>query len=85
MTTATVDPGADLIERDITCEEWREYDFQDRVYRITNPKTLVMRPGGTTHRIVDANGVAHCVPVPGTLGCVLRWKHRDTEPKSVKF
>ena len=61
----------------LTDEEWREYDFGGRVYRIENPQALFMRPGGTTHRVVDADGVVHCVPAPGLYGCVLRWKTRD--------
>lgn len=69
----------ELKQFDITTEEWREYDFCGRVYRITNPKTLFYRPGGTTHRVVDSDGVAHCVPVPGEKGCVLRWKNKDTQ------
>lgn len=63
-----------LEERDITTEEWREYDFGGRTYRIERPKTLCFRVGGSTHRVVDAAGVTHCVPAPGTDGCVLRWK-----------
>ncbi len=67
----------DLIERDISQELWREYDFnggnQHRVYRIDNPKKLFIRPGGSTHRIVDADGVAHLCPGPGFRGCVIRW------------
>lgn len=65
--------NADLIEQDLP-EEWREYDFGGRVYRIENPVKLVTRKAGTTHRVVDANGVTHCVPAPGVNGCVLRWK-----------
>lgn len=67
---------------DLSAEEWREYEFgpqgdQHRVtYRIANPKTLYHRPGGSTHRVVDAEGVVHCLPVPGSCGCVLRWKTR---------
>lgn len=70
---------SDLIEKDITCELWREYDFGGRVYRIENPKSLYYRPGGTTHRVVDQDNVAHCVPVPGLEGCVLRWLDKDTD------
>ncbi len=66
-----------LIENDISNEAWREYDFGDRVYRIENPKTVFLRPGGTTHRVVDAENVTHCVPAPGQQGCVLRWTGRD--------
>jgi hypothetical protein len=63
---------------DITHEVWREYEWTDEigrraVYRIVVPVSLYYRPGGTTHRIVDATGVAHCVPAPGQMGCVLRW------------
>lgn len=66
---------SDLKKYDLTgTEEWREYDFSGRVYRITNPTELAFREGGTTHRIMDSEGVVHCVPSPGVDGCVLRWK-----------
>lgn len=55
-------------------EHWREYDFGGRVYRIENPKTVYFRAGGTTHRVEDVDGIVHCVPAPGFVGCVLRWK-----------
>lgn len=58
--------------RDISSEEWREYDFGGRIYRITAPLRLYI--GTTTHRVVDADGVTHCLPAPGIAGCVLRWK-----------
>lgn len=79
-----------LQDFDISTEEWREYDWQDAgsdrryQYRVTNPKTLFFRPGGTTHRVVDHLGVAHCVPAVGQSGCVLRWKNFDTS-KPVNF
>jgi len=63
-----------LQEFDLSTEEWREYDFDGRIYRILNPTKLFLRPGGTTHRVVDVAGVTHCVPAPGHHGCVLRWK-----------
>jgi hypothetical protein len=62
---------------DITTELWREYDFAGRKYRIKNPKLLYYRRGGSTHRVVDAEGVAHCLPAPGEKGCVLTWKTKD--------
>ena len=55
-------------------EDWREYDFKGRVYRIEKPISVGFRPGGETHRVVDSDGVVHCVPAPGYFGCVLRWK-----------
>jgi hypothetical protein len=75
-----------LIEKEIPDEEYREYDFPGRPqpYRINNPKFLVYREGGTTHRIVDSTGIVHCVPGPGILGCVLRWKNRNPN-KPVNF
>lgn len=62
---------------DLTDEAYREYDFGGRVYRIENPVTLYFRPGGTTHRVLDAAGVVHCVPAPGVNGTVLRWFVKD--------
>lgn len=59
---------------DLNSEEWREYDFAGRIYRISSP-TLLYR-GDTTHRVVDSAGVVHCVPAPGFHGCVLRWKNK---------
>lgn len=60
--------------QDISTEEWREYDFGGRVYRIDAPRSLYTRDGGATHRVVDERGVTHCVPAPGHHGCVLRWQ-----------
>lgn len=55
-------------------EEWREYDFPSRVYRIDAPAKLEYREGGTTHRVTDGEGIVHLVPAPGHLGCVVRFK-----------
>ena len=55
-------------------EDWREYDFQGRVYRIDRPAKVEFRSGGETHRVTDPEGVVHCVPAPGQHGCVLRWR-----------
>lgn len=63
---------------DISTELYREYDFGGRVYRIDNPKRLYV--GQTTHRVVDVDDVVHCVPVPGSHGCVLRWKSKNDTP-----
>lgn len=72
-----------LGEYDLTVEEWREYDFGGRIYRIDNPQKLFLRTGGTTHRVVSQDGIAHCLPAPGNNGCVLRWKNKDSkEPVS---
>lgn len=55
-------------------EEWREYDFGGRVYRIDGPVSVEFRKDSSTHRVTDSEGVVHCVPAPGHYGCVLRWK-----------
>lgn len=66
---------------DISNEAWREYAWIDpvtgkeRVYRIDSPKRLYI--GNTTHRVADAQNVAHCVPAVGQLGCALRWTGAD--------
>lgn len=59
--------------KDLTDEYYREYDWPARgePYRIEYPQQLYV--GITTHRIVDAANVVHCVPAPGYHGCVLRW------------
>lgn len=62
-------------------EVWREYDFCDRIYRIESPKLLYFRKSGSTHRVVDINNIVHCVPAPGHLGCVLRWKSKQGDVK----
>lgn len=68
---------SEVTQSDISDEASREYDFGGRVYRINSPVTLFMRPGGTTHRVLDANGVVHCVPAPGQGDCVLRWTPKN--------
>ena len=69
-----------LIKSSLKCEKWREYDFGGRTYRINSPRALYTRSGGTTHRVVDAAGMVHCVPAPGMSGCVLRWQNRAGQP-----
>ena len=68
----------DLIEKNLKGTElWREYEFgtsADRfTYRILAPVTLWYHEGGTTHRVLDSEGVTHCVPAPGQNLCILRW------------
>jgi len=57
-------------------EDWREYDFGGRVYRIDAPVSVEFYSGSTTHRVTGADGIVHCLPAPGNNGCVLRWKGR---------
>jgi len=71
-----------LIEKDISHELWREYewlvDTNDHslgttTYRIENPVKLFFYKGSTTHRVVDKDGISHCIPSVGEKGCILRW------------
>lgn len=68
----------DLLEKDLSTEQYREYEFTDKVYKIEKPVKLFYRSEGTTHRVVDSEGITHCVPAPGVSGCVLRWKTKDS-------
>jgi hypothetical protein len=67
-------------------EQYREYEYgappHRVVYHINDPVSLAV--GATTHRVVDKDGVVHCLPAPGHLGCALRWKPRDAA-KPVQF
>lgn len=69
---------------DLTSEAWREYDFDGRTYRIERPQALYYRPAGSTHRILDSNGVVHCIPFGKGTGSVLRWENFD-KSKPVNF
>lgn len=75
--------AAELTKSDVSTEQWREYDFNGRVYRIDAPVTLYHRAGGECHRVVDADGIVHLVPSPGSNGCVVRWTNRPGEPEVV--
>lgn len=70
-------PQTSLKEYDLTDEQYREYDFGGRIYRIDNPVALYYSSGATTHRVLDREGVIHCPPTVGKDGCVLRWKPRE--------
>lgn len=70
----------------LTTEEWREYEFTPpgaaapTVYRVNNPVAVYFYKGCTTHRVEDVDGIVHCVPAIGQLGCVLRWKTKPGFP-----
>ena len=73
-------PDCKYVIADISCEEWREVKMAEDVYRIDNPVTLIIRRGGTTHRVVDDTGVVHCYVAPESGKSVLRWKSKDGLP-----
>lgn len=74
-----------LIRRDLTNEEWREYEYGETIYRITLPKSLVLRENGTTHRVVDHAGITHVLPAPGQQGCALRFFQKPEVEDRVSF
>ena len=61
---------------DLRDEEWREYHIEGRKfpYRINRPVTLYMRKGGTGHRVLDADGIVHWIPMKNTL---ITWKPKN--------
>lgn len=75
---AAISPSSDgYTTKDISSELWREVELSGGlVIRIDNPLQLIMRNGGSTHRVVDAQGVVHCYPAPETGKSVIRWKSR---------
>lgn len=72
--------NAELVERDISSELYREVVINGEVYRIDNPVKLITRPGGKTHRVVDADGLVHCYPAPETGLSIIRWKSKEGQP-----
>jgi hypothetical protein len=69
--------------KDLSKEAYREYVMPVAggvtVYRIEAPRSLWV--GTTTHRVLDAAGVVHCLPAPGVAGTALRWQPKDaSEP-----
>lgn len=74
--TAQKLPGSKYVTADVSDESWREVDTSLGTYRIENPVTLVIRKGGSTHRVVDSSGVVHCYAAPETGKSIIRWKAR---------
>jgi len=76
-------------EYDISCERWREYSFGEdedtlRVVTIMTPQKLFISASGSTHRVLNSDGVITCVPAPGRNLCVLSWLAKDSD-KPVAF
>lgn len=55
-------------------EQWRRYNWGERIYQIDRPIWVWYREGGSTHRVVDQDGIVHIVPGPGYRGCVITYK-----------
>lgn len=64
---------------DISSERWREYTFsENQSIRIEKPLKLYVSDNG--HRILDAAGVSHYIPLNWIH---LKWKAKDGEPHFV--
>jgi hypothetical protein len=73
------------VQADISDEEWRVVVYPDGShYVIPDPVTLIYRKGGSTHRVIDKNGVVHCYAAPETGKSVIQWKAREGKP-AVRF
>ncbi len=71
-------PDSEYIIVDISDEEWREVQLSGGLtILIKNPVTLIIRKGGSTHRVVDAKGIVHCYAAPETGYSALCWKVKD--------
>lgn len=78
----------DLIERDISSEKTRIVtlfiDGSTYSMIIDNPKTLLYRRGGSTHRVVADDGTVHCYAAPETGKSIVSWCPRN-ENDPVQF
>ena len=72
---------SDLVTKDIQGSPWREYrwpvDGKEQCVRINSPQKLIYRPGGTTHRVVDAADEVYIVPAVGYFGCYIVYSPAD--------
>jgi hypothetical protein len=65
----------------VTSELWREYVWEDGfTYKVTLPERLYVKrkESGDSHRVVDADGVVHYVPVGWRI---LRWTNKPNQPE----
>ena len=62
---------------DLSPEVWREYSINGGNYRIDDPIKLWL--GDTSHRVLDKEGIVHCIPFGPGIDTILRWKPRDLE------
>lgn len=57
----------------ITNEETRTVHMKDFSFTIEQPVALVIRPGGSTHRVVNEFGETYCYAVPENGNSVISW------------
>ena len=62
---------------ELTDEDWREVTFDGFTIRIEKPIALIRRRGGSTHRVVAADGSVYCYVAPESGKSVIRWMSND--------
>ena len=73
--------GKDYNVYDISEEEYRIVKTEFGEHQINDPVILIIRKGGSTHRVIDALDQTHCYAAPESGKSVLIWK----EPGLVSF
>ena len=53
------------------------YTMGVKVHEIVDPIAVYIRPGGTTHRVVDSTGLVHCVAFPNMGRTTFTWRNHD--------
>ena len=66
---------------DISEEDYRIVKTEVGEHQIDDPVMLIIRLGGSTHRVIDALGQTHCYAAPESGKSVIIWK----EPGLVSF
>ena len=56
-------------------EHYREYLVEGDWVKVENPQVLVIRRGGTTHRVLDDKGVVWCF----SIKLPFRWKNKNND------
>jgi hypothetical protein len=87
MSKPLANNTGELKQYDLRCELYREYVIEGvaEAYRIDGPVSLFIRPGGSTHRVEDSNGVVHCIPFGTGCTTILRWMNRPEAESPCQF
>jgi len=73
-------PDSEYIKADISDEAERIVQLAGMRLVIKDPVTLIIRKGGSTHRVVTASGEVFCYAAPETGKSFVSWKPRTGTP-----
>ncbi|MBT7091352.1 MAG: hypothetical protein HN932_12855 [Candidatus Marinimicrobia bacterium] len=75
-------PNSEYIKADISDEKYRQVILSGgEMFTIEEPKTLIIRKGGATHRVVTKSGKVYCYEAPEYAGrTALVWESGTNEP-----